>query len=116
VTFTNGVASISTADLMDGDLHRYSVIEDGVEVRFLLYRKPDGKVASVLDACQICGSQGFSKTANGLVCKNCAAPVNPQSVGQPGGCNPIPLKSSVDGNSILIAEADVAAAADHFRK
>jgi high-affinity iron transporter len=116
VTFANGVASIATADLADGDLHRYSAVEDGVEVRFLLYRKPDGKVASVLDACEICGSQGFSKTANGLVCKNCAAPVNPQSVGQPGGCNPIPLRSGAQDNSVQITEADIAAAADHFRK
>jgi uncharacterized membrane protein len=116
VAFTNGVATIPTADLADGDLHRYSAVENGVEVRFMLYRKPDGKVASVLDACEICGSQGFSKTSNGLVCKNCAAPVNPQSVGQPGGCNPIPLKSSAQGDSVLIAEADIAAAAGHFRK
>lgn len=116
VAFVDGVATIPTSDLADGDLHRYSAIENSVEVRFLLYRKPDGKVASVLDACQICGSQGFSKTSNGLVCKNCAAPVNPQSVGQPGGCNPIPLKSSAQGDSVVIAEADVAAAADHFRK
>ena len=116
VSFVNGVATISTADLRDGDLHRYSAMENGTEVRFLLYRKPDGKVASVLDACQICGSQGFTKTATGLVCNNCAAPVNPQSVGQPGGCNPIPLRANMQGDSVMIAEGDVAAATSHFRK
>ncbi|HZU22619.1 MAG TPA: Fe-S-containing protein [Terriglobales bacterium] len=116
VTFSNGVATIPTADLADGDLHRYQAVENGVQVRFLLYRKPDGKVASVLDACQICGSQGFSRTANGLVCRNCAAPVNPQSVGQPGGCNPIPLKSTAQADAVVIAEGDLAAAAGHFGK
>lgn len=116
LAFTNGVATIAAGDLSDGDLHRYSATEDGAEVRFLLYKKPDGKIVAVLDACQICGSQGFTRTENGLMCKNCAAPVNPQSVGQPGGCNPIPLKASVQNDSVTVAESDLAAAVEHFRK
>ncbi|HET9181220.1 MAG TPA: Fe-S-containing protein [Candidatus Angelobacter sp.] len=102
-----GHAVISTAGLTEGDLRRYSADVDGVKVRFLLYRKPDGKVASVFDACQICGSVGFYKTPTGLVCKNCAAPVNPQSVGQSGGCNPIPLHSTAQGDSIVINITDL---------
>jgi uncharacterized membrane protein len=102
-----GTATISTASLGSGDLLRYSADVDGTKVRFLLYRKPDGKVASVFDACQICGSVGFYKNASGLVCKNCAAPVNPQSVGQPGGCNPIPLHSTEQGDAVVIHITDL---------
>src|SRR5260370_924688 len=106
----DGRAIISVKDLPEGELRRYSVDVQGLKVRFLLYRKPDGKVASVFDACAICGAVGFYKSANGLVCKNCAAPVNPQSVGQPGGCNPIPLHSTLtsDNDSVVIAVADLA--------
>ena len=104
----NGRATISVKDLGEGDLRRYSVEVEGVKVRFLVYRKPDGKVASVFDACSICGSVGFYKGANGLVCKNCGAPVNPQTVGQAGGCNPIPLHSTMTGESVVIAVADLA--------
>jgi high-affinity iron transporter len=106
----DGRAIISVKDLPEGELRRYSVEVQGVNVRFLLYRKPDGKVASVFDACAICGAVGFYKSANGLVCKNCAAPVNPQSVGQSGGCNPIPLHSTLtsDNDSVVIAVADLA--------
>ncbi|MGE5321222.1 MAG: Fe-S-containing protein [Actinomycetota bacterium] len=104
---SGGRAVISTKDLAEGDLHRYSADVDGVNVRFLLYRKPDGKIASVFDACQICGSVGFYKTSSGLVCKNCAAPINPQSVGQPGGCNPIPLHSTAQGDSVVINITDL---------
>jgi high-affinity iron transporter len=102
-----GQAVIATSDLADGDLHRYVADVEGVRVRFLLYRKPDGKVASIFDACQICGSVGFYKTSTGIVCKNCAAPINPQSVGQPGGCNPIPLHSTEQGNSVVINITDL---------
>lgn len=104
---SGGTAVIPTKDLVEGDLRRYSADVDGVKVRFLLYRKPDGKIASVFDACQICGSVGFYKTSSGLVCKNCAAPINPQSVGQPGGCNPIPLHSTAQGDSVVINITDL---------
>ena len=56
VTFTDGQVSISLAQVSDGDLHRFAARENGVEVRFWLYQKPDGKVATVFDACQICGT------------------------------------------------------------
>src|SRR5439155_16247929 len=91
VTFTNGAANIPLGQVSDGGLHRYAAREAGTEVRFLLYQKPDGKVVAVFDACEICGSVGFFKGQNGLACKNCASPINSQSVGTPGGCNPVPL-------------------------
>jgi high-affinity iron transporter len=116
VGFVNGAATILVAQVSDGDLHRYSAIVDGKQVRFLLYRKPDGKIATVLDACAICGPVGFYKSGQMIICKNCAAPVNPQSMGDPGGCNPIPLKASVTGDSVVISQADLAAGAAHFNQ
>lgn len=114
LTFTNGTAAIPVAQVSDGDLHRYAARINGSEVRFFLYQKPDGNIATVLDACEICGPVGFYRSSTGLVCKNCAAPVNPQAVGQPGGCNPIPLKSTRTTDSIIISEAVLAAGAGRF--
>jgi len=112
----NGKIVISTRDLPQGELERYSADVNGARVRFLLYRKPDNKVAVVFDACQICGGIGFYKAAGGLVCKNCAAPINPQSVGQSGGCNPIPLEATQEGESVEISLADLAKQAGQFSK
>ena len=109
LTFTNGKVSIPLSQVSDGDLHRFQAKENGTDVRFWLYQKPDGKIATVFDACEICGSVGFYKTSTGVVCKNCAAPINPQSVGTSGGCNPIPLKATQTADAILIEEADIAA-------
>ncbi|PYP85177.1 MAG: DUF2318 domain-containing protein [Candidatus Angelobacter sp. Gp1-AA117] len=116
VSLTNGQITIPKSEVADGDLHRYSATVNGEKLRFLLYRKPNGDVATVYDACQICGAVGFYKTANGITCKNCAAPINPQSVGEPGGCNPVPLKSKVVGDSIMITTADLAEHAEVFQK
>src|SRR5689334_13199181 len=116
VPFTNGKAVISTKDLPQGELQRYSAKVNGTAVRFLLYRKPDGKIASVFDACQICGGVGFYKGSTGIICKNCAAPINPQSVGQPGGCNPIPLHMEQDGDNVVISVTDLAQQVGQFSK
>jgi FTR1 family protein len=116
VSFTNGEVAIPIAQVSDGDLHRYAARENGTEVRFLLYQKPDGKVVAVFDACEICGSVGFFKGASGVVCKNCAAPIAPQSLGTAGGCNPVPLASSVSGGAVVIREADVATRAKLFER
>jgi FTR1 family protein len=114
VTFVNGQLSIPLSQVQDGGLHRYVARENGQDVRFWLYQKPDGKIATVIDACEICGAKGFYKSSSGVVCKNCAAPINPQSVGTAGGCNPIPLNAEITADSIIIKEADVAARSKVF--
>jgi len=116
VTFVNGKTSIPLKQIYDGDLHRFQARENGVEVRFFLYQKPDGKVATVLDACEICGAVGFFKSSTGVICKNCAAPINPQSVGMAGGCNPIPLQATVTDDAVIISEGDLAAHSRVFEK
>ena len=114
VVFVNGEVRIPLAQVSDGDLHRFQAQENGVDIRFWLYQKPDGKIATVFDACEICGAVGFYKGPNGVVCKNCAAPVSPQSIGNGGGCNPIPLKASQTADLVIIQEADVAAGGRKF--
>jgi FTR1 family protein len=114
VTFVNGQVSIPLAQISDGDLHRFQAQENGTEVRFWLYQRPDGRIATVFDACEICGAVGFYKSGNGVICKNCAAPINPQSVGTPGGCNPVPLKATQTADEVIIQEADIAAGSRMF--
>jgi high-affinity iron transporter len=116
VSFTSGQVKIPLAQVADGDLHRYQAEENGTAIRFWLYQRPDGTVATVFDACEICGAVGFYKSGDGVVCKNCAAPINPQSVGAKGGCNPVPLKATQTADSVVIQEADIAAGSHMFEK
>jgi high-affinity iron transporter len=117
LTFSNGEVRIPGAQVADGDLHRFIVDENGTQVRFWLYKKPDGKIATVFDACEICGAVGFYKGPNGVVCKNCASPINGQSVGMAWGCNPVPLKADLTSdNTVVIHQADVAAGTRLFQR
>ena len=116
VTFVNGEVSIPVASVSDGDLHRFEAKENGAEVRFWLYKKPDGHIATAFDACEICGAAGFYKGPHGVICKNCAAPINAESIGAKGGCNPIPLRAEITPTAVIIREADLAARSRVFEK
>jgi high-affinity iron transporter len=116
VSFVDGKVSIPLQQIYDGELHRFEANEGGVKVRFWLYQKPDGKIATLFDACEICGGVGFYKSSHGVICKNCAAPINPQSVGMPGGCNPVPLKAQVTSDAVIVSEADIAVGKHYFEQ
>ncbi len=117
VQLVNGEVAISATGLSKDDLHRYQVNVNGIEVRFFLYRKPDSSIAALFDSCEICGPAGFIKSPNGgVICKNCAAPINPQTVGQEGGCNPIPLRAMVSADRVVITQADLEKGAAHFQE
>ncbi len=117
VVLTGNQVAVPVSQVTGDDLHRYTVNVDGTSVRFLLFKKPDGNIVTVNDACTICGPVGFYKASDGTVtCKMCASPLAPQFVGQPGGCNPVPLKSSIAGGEVIIMAADLRAAEPLFRK
>jgi FTR1 family protein len=121
VTLVGSQAIVPTSQITDDQLHRYGVhVQDGkggtVEVRFLLFKKPDGNIVSVADACHICGPVGFYISSQGITCKMCASPLVPQSMGQPGGCNPIPLHSTIGGGEVVIQAADLRALAPVFER
>src|SRR5271168_1445046 len=121
VTLVGSQVTLPTADVNDDKLHRYGVhLEDGkggnVEIRFLLFKKPDGNIVSVADACQICGPVGFYIGGQGITCKMCASPLNAASMGQKGGCNPIPLKSTTSGGQVVIQAADLRELAPVFER
>ncbi|HEU5341312.1 Fe-S-containing protein [Edaphobacter sp.] len=121
VTLVGTQVTLPTSSINDDQLHRYGVHVDdakgkSVEVRFLLYKKPNGEIVSVADACQICGPVGFYIGSQGITCKMCASPLNPASMGQRGGCNPIPLKSEIGGGQVVIQAADLRALTQIFER
>lgn len=116
VTLVGSQVSVPARQVEDGELHRYRVVVDKAEVRFLLFRKPNQKVVAVADACRICGPVGFYKKGGTIVCKLCASPITAQTVGIEGGCSPIPLPSENVGGLIVIQAKDLRALEPVFAK
>jgi high-affinity iron transporter len=103
------------ARVSDGKLHRFAYRAGDRIVRFLLIRVGTGAhIAAALDACQICGDKGYFQQGAEIICKNCTAPINPASIGQSGGCNPIPIRSQVEGQYVIIPASELDGAAKYF--
>lgn len=96
------VVSVPLSALADGTLHRFGVVVGDRTVRFLAMKTTDGRARVALDACKICGAFGYAQEHHELICLNCAAAINPSTLGVGGGCNPIPLESEVTATAIQI--------------
>jgi uncharacterized membrane protein len=51
-----------------------------------------------------------------VLCRNCASAIFIPSIGAAGGCNPIALKSRVEGGDLVMETADLEPGARHFLK
>ncbi len=115
VSVANGEVRIPNAALADHKLHRYVVRAGGADVRFIVILDASGDVHAGLDACQICGTQGYYQDGANVICRHCAAAIYIPSIGREGGCNPIRIDYRVDEGALAVSESTLAAAAKYFR-
>lgn len=98
----NNLVRIPLTELTDSSLHFYSADVNGSVIRFLVIHKPNGDYATALDACQICGPAGYRQEGQSVICRTCGAAVYIPSIGESGGCNPIAVKSQVEGGAVVV--------------
>ncbi|MBI4187027.1 MAG: DUF2318 domain-containing protein [Chloroflexi bacterium] len=115
VNAAGGQVRIPVAGLKEGQMTKYVYSIDGTNVRFLVVLNTDGSIATALDACQICGPKGYGQEGDKAICKNCNAPIVMDTIGQGGGCNPLPLGASLDTGSVVIAVEELVQASPIFR-
>ena len=115
LSVVNDVIKIPTAQLADHKLHIYVVGENGVDVRMIAILDSSGTVRAGLDACLICGHQGYYQDGQNVICRNCASAIYVPTIGQAGGCNPIHIDYVVEGDSVIFSDSAVAAAAKYFK-
>jgi high-affinity iron transporter len=110
LTADNDEVRIPLSDLTDTNLHFYTADVDRTTIRFMvIHRSNDYAVA--LDACQICGAKGYKQEGQNVICRNCGAVIYIPSIGEKGGCNPIPVKSRIEGGEVVVDLTDLASSA-----
>lgn len=102
---------VPLSELTDSSLHFYTAEVNGTVIRFLVIHKISGDYGTALDACQICGGAGFRQQGQNVICRNCAASIYIPSIGESGGCNPIAVKSHVEGGEVVMDLSALAEAA-----
>jgi high-affinity iron transporter len=107
----NGQVNIPLSELTDSSLHFYTADVNGTVIRFLVIHKQNGDFAAALDACQICGTAGYRQEGQNVICRNCGAAIYIPSIGESGGCNPIAVKSRVEGGQVIVDVSALANAA-----
>lgn len=94
-------------DLLDGMIHKYALTLNGEGVRIMIIKKPGGPLAVALDACEICPPDGYAQGREHVVCLYCNTPIAIDTLGKPGGCNPIPLDAVIDGRKVIIDTGEI---------
>jgi high-affinity iron transporter len=95
------VVSVPLSEVQDGSMHLFTVNAGGQSLRFMIIKKPNGWGVA-LDACRICGADGYRQDGQNVICRHCASAIYIPSIGDQGGCNPIGVPAHVDGDSIVI--------------
>jgi len=98
----NDQVRIPLSELNDSSLHFYTVDTGVTTLRFLVIHQTNGDYAVALDACQICGWAGYRQEGQNVICRNCGATIYIPSIGEKGGCNPIPVKSTVQDGEVIV--------------
>jgi FTR1 family protein len=108
---------VPVASVADDKLHRFGLKADGRLLRFLVIRKDEKKdeYATAMDACTICNDWGYVQLGERVLCRNCVAEINRSSIGEAGGCNPIPIRHERRGGDLVIRLDAMTAHAPFFK-
>lgn len=112
----DGQVRIPLSTFQGTALQRFSVAIGGRPVRFIAIPVEEGgEIATAFDACLICGPQGYYQEGPTVTCLHCGSAIYTPSIGQAGGCNPVPLPSRVEGGNLVLAASDLGNGAELFQ-
>ncbi len=116
VDVEGGELRIPVARLADHKLHRFAASVASGEVRLLAILDASDSVRVGLDACLVCGTQGYYQDGKNVICRNCAAAIYIPSIGMAGGCNPIHIDYHVDGQTVVVTQKALEGGVGVFQK
>jgi hypothetical protein len=135
VILNGGFVHVPLSEVDDGALHRYTLKQDSIAIRFLVMRTGLSAYATAFDACRPCYNYGkFYISGGNIICSQCEAayPVSRLSrlsehettQGEPlpaagassddAGCFPMFLHSRVESGMILISVEDLQSKREYF--
>jgi FTR1 family protein len=106
---------VPLSEVQDSNMHLFTVNVDGQSLRFMVIKKPNG-YGTALDACRICGAEGYRQDGQNVVCRHCGSAIYVPSIGEAGGCNPVGVPSHVDGGDLVMDLTSLTQAATEVPK
>lgn len=107
----DGLVRVSLEGLEPQQVRFYQFLNTGnQEVRFFVGRDSGGHVQVAFDANELCfkTKRGYRHEGEWLVCNKCDKSFRLAATNDGGGgCNPVPIKHRVEGEELVLAEADI---------
>lgn len=115
---SDGSVHIPLADVSDGRARFYEYrASNSKTVRFFVIKSSDGVYRAAADACDVCfrSKLGYHQEGDDMVCNKCGRHFPSKDVNViTGSCNPDGIPRAVQGNTLLIAAAELDARAAMF--
>jgi high-affinity iron transporter len=115
VSATGTEVRIPLSEVQDSNLHLFTINAAGQSLRFMIIKKPNG-YGTALDACRICGAEGYRQDGQNVICRHCGSAIYVPSIGDQGGCNPIGVPAHVDGSDLVLDVGSLTQAAREVPK
>lgn len=113
----DGVVRFPLATFDDYQAHYYTYMHEGQPVEFFILKSKDGVVRAAFNACDVCfeAKKGYSQAGDVMVCNNCGRRFPADQINEvQGGCNPSPLRRTVEGDSLAIQVEDIVEGLRYF--
>jgi uncharacterized membrane protein len=92
-------------------------LADNKQMRFFVLKSSDGVYRAALDACDTCyhAKKGYHQDGDDMICNNCGLHFHSAKINEvQGGCNPVGLPRTVEGDSLIIKASDLESRKQYF--
>ena len=109
---------IALADVGDGHAKFFDYrTADNKQLRFFVMKSSDGVLRAALDACDTCyhAKKGYHQEGDNMICNNCGLKFPSAMINEAkGGCNPIGLPRTIEGDQMVIKAGDLDSRSNFF--
>jgi uncharacterized membrane protein len=109
---------IPIADVSSGKAKFFDyTLSNNKPIRFFVLKSADGVYRAALDACDVCfhAKRGYRQEGENMVCNNCNLKFHSAMINEvSGGCNPVGLPRSVEGDYLVIKTAELERRGGYF--
>ena len=92
-------------------------LADNKPIRFFVIKSSDGVYRAALDACDTCyhAKKGYHQEGDDMICNNCGLHFHSSQINEVhGGCNPVGLPRTIDGNQLVIKASEIESRGSYF--
>jgi uncharacterized membrane protein len=92
-------------------------LSDNKPIRFFAIKSSDGVYRAALDACDTCyhAKKGYHQEGDDMICNNCGLHFHSSQINEvSGGCNPVGLPRTIEGNQLVIKASELDSRGGYF--